>query len=283
MELPMPFKYVAISPEDTSMKEGCVISEFNQCGLFLCQEGQAEILLGGKSYLINKRNLFIYTAANLLQIRQRSANLEGIMIEVDLDYVIPIVNKVANSENLLYLRENPCMSLTEEQYIYIINLFNSIEKRINRENICCGSRQKQYLISELIKSWGQVICYELLNIYFSNKPQTPLPQDKKDKIFQKFLITLYRYYHQERDVSFYADKQCLSARYFSSVIKEKSGSSALQWIIQTVITEAKQLLDNTDLSLKEIATKLNFPTQSFFGKYFKQYVGISPKEYRAKK
>lgn len=283
MELPMPFKYVAISPEDTSMKEGCVISEFNQCGLFLCQEGQAEILLGGKSYLINKRNLFIYTAANLLQIRQRSANLEGIMIEVDLDYVIPIVNKVANSENLLYLRENPCMSLTEEQYIYIINLFNSIEKRINRENICCGSRQKQYLISELIKSWGQVICYELLNIYFSNKPQTPLPQDKKDKIFQKFLITLYRYYHQERDVSFYADKQCLSARYFSSVIKEKSGSSALQWIIQTVITEAKQLLDNTDLSIKEIATKLNFPTQSFFGKYFKQYVGISPKEYRAKR
>ena len=36
-------------------------------------------------------------------------------------------------------------------------------------------------------------------------------------------------------------------------------------------------------SIKEIATKLNFPTQSFFGKYFKQYVGISPKEYRNKK
>lgn len=128
-----------------------------------------------------------------------------------------------------------------------------------------------------------MICYELLNIYFNNKPQTPLPQDKKDKIFQNFMITLYRYYHQERDVTFYANKQCLSARYFSSVIKEKSGSSALQWIIQNVITEAKYLLDNTDLSIKEIATKLNFPTQSFFGKYFKQYVGISPKEYRNKK
>ena len=51
---------------------------------------------------------------------------------------------------------------------------------------------------------------------------------------------------------------------------------------RNVITEAKYLLDNTDLSIKEIATKLNFPTQSFFGKYFKQYVGISPKEYRNK-
>ena len=68
MEPLMPFKYVIISPEDTSMKEGCIISEFNQCGLFLCQKGQAEILLGGRPYQINKRNLFIYTAANLLQI-----------------------------------------------------------------------------------------------------------------------------------------------------------------------------------------------------------------------
>ena len=82
MEPLTPFKYVIISPEETSMKEGCIISEFNQCGLFLCQKGQAEILLGGRPYQINKRNLFIYTAANLLQIRQRSADLEGIMIEV---------------------------------------------------------------------------------------------------------------------------------------------------------------------------------------------------------
>ena len=182
--------------------------------------------MGGRPYQINKRNLFIYTAANLQQIRQRSADLEGIMIEVDLDYVIPIVNKVANSENLLYLRENPCLSLSEEQYTFVENLLKSVEKRINRESVCNSSRQKQHLISELIKSWGQVICYELLNIYFSNEPQTPLPQDKKDKIFQNFMITLYRYYRQERDVTFYADKQCLSARYFSSVIKEKSGSSA---------------------------------------------------------
>ena len=149
MEPLMPFKYVIISPEDTSMKEGCIISEFNQCGLFLCQKGQAEILLGGRPYQINKRNLFIYTAANLLQIRQRSADLEGIMIEVDLDYVIPIVNKVANSENLLYLRENPCLSLSEEQYTFVENLLKSVEKRINRENICNSSRQKQHLISGL--------------------------------------------------------------------------------------------------------------------------------------
>ena len=59
MEPLMPFKYVIISPEDTSMKEGCIISEFNQCGLFLCQKGQAEILLGGNHIRLTK-GIFSY-------------------------------------------------------------------------------------------------------------------------------------------------------------------------------------------------------------------------------
>ena len=81
-------------------------------------------------------------------------------------------------------------------------------------------------------------------------------------------------------VSFYARMQHITPRYFSAIIKEKTGDSALQWIVRMVITEAKQLLEESDLSIKEIADQLNFPTQSFFGKYFKQYVGVSPKEYR---
>ena len=104
MEPLMPFKYVIISPEDTSMKEGCIISEFNQCGLFLCQKGQAEILLGGRPYQINKRNLFIYTAANLLQIRQRSADLEGIMIEEKSALLWRICRRLA----AVYMKDSFC-------------------------------------------------------------------------------------------------------------------------------------------------------------------------------
>ena len=126
-----------------------------------------------------------------------------------------------------------------------------------------------------------MICYELLNIYFNNEPQTPLPQDKKDKIFQNFMITLYRYYH--RNGCYFLCKQAMSVCPDIFLLSSRNRSSAFcSGIIQNVITEAKYLLDNTDLSIKEIATKLNFPTQSFFGKYFKQYVGISPKEYRNK-
>ena len=127
---------------------------------------------------------------------------------------------------------------------------------------------------------GQTFCYEVLNIYFTNQPVVPLPQSNKDVIFQNFMLSLFRFYRREREVGFYAGRQHLTPRYFSSIIKEKSGTGALQWIVQMVISETKQLLETSDLSVKEIAMTLNFPTQSFFGKYFKQYVGVSPKDYR---
>lgn len=210
----------------------------------------------------------------------KSADAEGIMVGVDLDYVIPVVNKVTNVENLLFIREYPCVSLSMNN-IYIWKLcLRTCKTESVWKSVRIWAYSARRLTLELVKSMGQTICYEVLNIYFTNRPLQPLSQNKKDVVFQHFMLSLYRFYRKERDVTFYAGLQHLSPRYFSTIVKEKSGSSASQWIIQMVITEAKQLLETSDLSIKEIATQLNFPTQSFFGKYFKQYAGVSPKDYR---
>ena len=141
----------------------------------------------------------------------------------------------------------------------------------------------QNLIIELLKSIGITACYEVLRAYFANRPLNPLPQEKKDVVFSNFMLNLFRYYRAQREVAFYADLQHLSPRYFSTIIKERSKKTPLQWIVEMVITEAKLLLEDSNLSIKEIAMQLNFPNQSFFGKYFKQYMNVSPKEYRDKK
>lgn len=53
-----------------------------------------------------------------------------------------------------------------------------------------------------------------------------------------------------------------------------------EWIDELVILEAKALLNSLSMNIQEIADRLNFANQSFFGKYFKHYTGMSPKEYR---
>jgi AraC-like DNA-binding protein len=53
-----------------------------------------------------------------------------------------------------------------------------------------------------------------------------------------------------------------------------------EWIDNYVILEVRVLLRNTTMSIKEIAQQLNFPNQSFLGKFFKERVGMSPSDYR---
>ena len=281
IEQQMPFRRILLTSDTFQiLKEGQIISTFNKCGIFYCQRGSVEVSLEGCHYHIKPGDVYIYMASTLVHLLHKSEDAEGIMVEVDFYYILPIVNKVINVESQLFMRKNPCVSLSDEQCAHFEYLLNNLWDRINAEDCQKENVQYQHLKLELIKSMGQTICYEILNMNFTNQPLQPLQQGKKDVVFQNFMLSLFRFYRKERDVSFYARMQHITPRYFSAIIKEKTGDSALQWIVRMVITEAKQLLEESDLSIKEIADQLNFPTQSFFGKYFKQYVGVSPKEYR---
>ena len=281
IEQQMPFRRILLTSDTFQiLKEGQIISTFNKCGIFYCQRGSVEVSLEGCHYHIKPGDVYIYMASTLVHLLHKSEDAEGIMVEVDFYYILPIVNKVINVESQLFMRKNQCVSLSGEQCAHFEYLLNNLWDRINAEDCQKENVQYQHLKLELIKSMGQTICYEILNMYFTNQPLQPLQQGKKDVVFQNFMLSLFRFYRKERDVSFYARMQHITPRYFSAIIKEKTGDSALQWIVRMVITEAKQLLEESDLSIKEIADQLNFPTQSFFGKYFKQYVGVSPKEYR---
>lgn len=281
IEQQMPFRRILLTSDTFQiLKEGQIISTFNKCGIFYCQRGSVEVSLEGCHYHIKPGDVYIYMASTLVHLLHKSEDAEGIMVEVDFYYILPIVNKVINVESQLFMRKNPCVSLSGEQCAHFEYLLNNLWDRINAEDCQKENVQYQHLKLELIKSMGQTICYEILNMYFTNQPLQPLQQGKKDVVFQNFMLSLFRFYRKERDVSFYARMQHITPRYFSAIIKEKTGDSVLQWIVRMVITEAKQLLEESDLSIKEIADQLNFPTQSFFGKYFKQYVGVSPKEYR---
>ena len=281
IEQQMPFRRILLTSDTFQiLKEGQIISTFNKCGIFYCQRGSVEVSLEGCHYHIKPGDVYIYMASTLVHLLHKSEDAEGIMVEVDFYYILPIVNKVINVESQLFMRKNPCVSLSGEQCAHFEYLLNNLWDRINAEDCQKENVQYQHLKLELIKSMGQTICYEILNMYFTNQPLQPLQQGKKDVVFQNFMLSLFRFYRKERDVSFYARMQHITPRYFSAIIKEKTGDSALQWIVRMVITEAKQLFEESDLSIKEIADQLNFPTQSFFGKYFKQYVGVSPKEYR---
>ena len=104
--------------------------------------------------------------------------------------------------------------------------------------------------------------------------------DRQIEIYTLFLNALNSNFKTEREVRFYADKLCVTAKHLSHVVKEVVGKSALDIIEEYVITESKALLLSTNMSIQQIGENLNFPSLSVFGKYFRRITGISPSEYR---
>ena len=86
----------------------------------------------------------------------------------------------------------------------------------------------------------------------------------------------------QREVSFYADKLCISTKYLTGICKAVTGDSAIKIIDDFAILEIKVLLQSTELTVQEIADRLVFPDQSYLGRYFKRHEGMSPKEYQSK-
>lgn len=89
-----------------------------------------------------------------------------------------------------------------------------------------------------------------------------------------------QHYSQERNVSFYADKLGITQAHLSTTIRQATGKTCIDIIASMVIMDAKAQLKSTETSVQDIAYSLNFTNMSFFGKYFKRHVGISPLEYR---
>ena len=102
----------------------------------------------------------------------------------------------------------------------------------------------------------------------------------KNIMLKRFKNLVEGHCDQQHNVRWYANAMFISPDYLSKIIREYDGTSARAWINASIIEKAKFLMMQSDMTLKEISDKLNFPDQSSFGRFFKNNTGQSPKKYR---
>lgn len=100
------------------------------------------------------------------------------------------------------------------------------------------------------------------------------------RLSDTFIKIVQEKFKTERFLEYYANELGVTPKHLSRTIKAQTGYSAASWIERFLILEAKILLKSTNLTVQQISDSLSFPSQSFFGKYFKKNVGLSPKAYR---
>ena len=100
-----------------------------------------------------------------------------------------------------------------------------------------------------------------------------------EDITRRFIKEISMNFRKERTVNFYAERLNITHGHLSTTVKSVTGKTPLRWIEEYVVKEACALLHSSTLTVQQISDHLGFPSQSFFGKYFKRIIGCSPSVY----
>lgn len=209
----------------------------------------------------------------------KSPDFKGIHIIDEIEVFYSVIHSIIDTILHLKLRNSPCLQLVEEDIQFIIHQKELIDKK--RDSLQYAiAEEESTLIRHMIHLLEQETLLEVISIYFRERIVESEPIGKNESVVYNFIYSLHMNYKNRCNVAFYAEEAKLSTGHFTSIVKQKTGKSPSEWIIAITIVNAKLLLEKSKKSIKEIASELNFPEQFTFRKYFKQYVGIPPKQYR---
>lgn len=251
----------------------------NKAGVFLCMSGSAEVLANNQMYHIKKGILYIISQLVTLQKISQSEDFDGVYIIDEMEIFYAVIHSIIDTILHLKLRNSPCMQLEEHDIQFIIDRKKRIDEKKERlkENI---SEEEKTIIRQMIHLLEQEAMLEVVSIYFRTGQVKSQPIEKSEAIVYNFIYSLHMHFKTERSVTFYANDAQLSTGHFTSIVKKKTGQTPSEWIIAITISHIKLQLEKSQKNIKEIANELNFPEQFTFRKYFKQYVGVPPKQYR---
>lgn len=198
-------------------------------------------------------------------------NYRARYILMSADFVLRL-----NVENGFWIHQQMCntpyLPLHEAAYEAMTNCYNMLDSIIAQTD----NPHRAAMLHHLIKCY-----YYGFGYYLHQMADAPNPS-RNMELTNSFMTLLCAHVRQQHNVAFYADALHLSPKYLSACVKSAIGYSAMQCIKQTLLRHAQALLVQTDMTIAQITQELHFFDQSAFGKYFRNHLGVSPKEWRSK-
>lgn len=143
-----------------------------------------------------------------------------------------------------------------------------------------SKKKDSALLRQNITMLEQTAAMDFIPLYFQKLSLSSYKGSHNENIAFNFINSLNQNYAIHRDVGWYAEQANLSQAYFTKIVHQYTGYKPTVMIKHIVVANAKMMLSQHELSIKEVAARLNFREQLTFSRYFKSCTGMSPKEYR---
>lgn len=190
--------------------------------------------------------------------------VEG-LIPPDVRYASPLFNAVLH----------PVVTLTEEEFVRLSLYFKQMQTL----------QESDYAFKkDMIRNILQLLIHEGIRLQQSQFAQ---PVITRDRLVHDFFSLLDLQFPIDPDNALklltpahFADQLHVHVNHLNSVVKKHSGKTTRVIIHERVVAEAKTLLRNTHWNIAEVGYALGFEYPSHFNKYFKQFAGVGPQEFR---
>lgn len=230
--------------------------------------GTAHISINLIEYTVKEQMIVITPTNSLIELLDISPDYDFQIIVPDNDF-LPVVQNGSLMDSYC-MKHGSVLALDEEEWqhtdAFFSLLWDTLQQTPFRRDVV------QYMVTALL--------YDIRYLHDRNREAAHSCPSRREEVFQRFIALVNEHSKHQRTTAFYADKLFLTPRYLSTVIKEASGQTVMQWINQAVILEAKVLLKHSSLLVFQISDELDFPNPSFFSKFFKRMTGMTPAEYQ---
>ena len=244
-------------------------------GLTIVLQGELKMKINLQAYTFTKDHLILTAPNALKQVISLSKNFRLLFVIFTTSFLNQIGLSTRNTDLFSYFTNqySPQWKLEVKDVRLVKSIVQQMKQRLQSMNSHMYGK-------EILNLTFFTLAYEVSAL--SGKYTHPIlfHVSRKEDLIIRFANLVCQKFKFQRNVQEYARQLNITPKYLTETVKEISGKSAGEVIDDFVILEAKALLDNAELSISQVAEKLQFSDQSFFGKYFKRNVGMSPKQYR---
>lgn len=248
--------------------------------VMICVRGELRVRFNLEDLILHAGDIMVGLPGNFGETRYLSDDCEvAIIVFTDTSFVSL---QTESSMHLAYQRvfaRRPVFHPTDDEFREVLAIYQSMRARLARPGFRYARQALRGYMQVLSADGFQWISQQ------AEQQATETPKegrsDRAQQYFEAFLDLVREHYAQERDIRFYADKLCLTPKYLSTLVHKVSGRHAGEWIKEYVLLEAKTLLRSRQYTVQQVCDRLGFSNPSFFGKYFKASVGVSPGQYMA--
>lgn len=241
--------------------------------LAICTGGEIEYTVDTVIHKVSSNDVLIVSEGQVIGDYKMSADAKGVCLLLSYDFFQEIVSNVKELTTLfLFARRHPVFYAEDRLVSELLNYIQAVKLKI----LDLEHEFRRELVATMLK----VLIYDMCNVIYRVQQVEKTGKSRGETIFSDFIRLVEKEYRSERRVSWYAEQLYISPKYLSETIKHISKRTPSEWIDYYVMMEIRVLLKNSKMSIKQIAEELNFPNQSFLGKYFKDRYGKSPSQFR---